>query len=50
MPPDTLEVNIVVEPTHASVVPDKVPALKPALTVTILVAVASAQPPLPVTV
>ena len=43
-------VNVVVPPEQIVCVPDKVPALKPLLTVTVLVAVAFAQPPVPVTV
>ena len=50
VPPPTVEVNVVVNPTHAVVVPFKVPALGTAVIVTVLVSVTSAQPPVPVTV
>ena len=50
VPPDTVDVNVVVPPVHIPVVPLKVPALKAAATVTVLVALTSLQPPLPVTV
>ena len=49
-PPPTVDVNVVLPATQASVVPDKVPALGTAVIVTVLVSVTSAQPPVPVTV
>ena len=49
-PPETVDVKVVVDPTHAVCVPESVPAEGAAVTVTVLVAVASAQPPVPVTV
>ena len=50
VPPLTVEAKVVVVPTHIACVPDKVPADGAAVTVTVLVAVASAQPTVPVTV
>jgi hypothetical protein len=50
VPPPTVELNVVLPAIHASVVPDKVPALGAAVMVTVLVSVASAHPPVPVTV
>lgn len=44
VPPETVELNAVVNPAHTVVVPLKVPVLGPALTVTVLVAVTSEQP------
>ena len=49
-PPDTVEENVVVNPTHTFCVPESVPALGAAVTVTVLVAVAFGHPPVPVTV
>ena len=43
-PPITVELNVVVEPTHTVAVPLKVPVLGVALIVTVLVADASAHP------
>ena len=50
LPPDTVEVNVVVTPTQIACVPLRVPADAGAVTITVLVAVAFAQPPVPVTV
>ena len=47
LPPDTVEVNVVVPPTQIPCVPLRVPADAGAVTVTDLVAVAFAQPPVP---
>ena len=47
LPPDTVEVNVVVPPTQIPCVPLRVPADGVAVTVTDLVAVAFAQPPVP---
>jgi hypothetical protein len=47
LPPDTVEVNVVVPPTQIPCVPLMVPADAGAVTVTDLVAVAFAQPPVP---
>ena len=47
LPPDTVEVNVVVPPTQIPCVPLRVPADGGAVTVTDLVAVAFAQPPVP---
>ena len=44
------DVNVVVPATHIACVPDKVPAFGAAVTVTFLVDVAFAHPPVPVTV
>ena len=49
-PASPFEVNVVVPVEHIACVPDNTPALGNAVTVTVLVAVASAQPPVPVTV
>ena len=49
-PPLTVESKVVVLPTHIACVPVKVPADGAAVIVTVLVAVASAQPPVPVMV
>ena len=49
-PPDTVEANVVVPLEQTVCVPLKVPAVGAAVTVTVLVAVAFAQPPVPVTV
>jgi hypothetical protein len=49
-PPALLELNVVVPLTQTAWVPLKVPAFGAAVTVTVLVAVASEQPPVPVTV
>ncbi|MFM8658825.1 MAG: hypothetical protein ACKOCQ_02670 [Candidatus Nitrosotenuis sp.] len=49
-PPETVEVNVEVAPTQIPCVPDSVPAEGTAVTVTVAVVVALAQPPLPVTV
>ena len=43
-------VNVVVEPEHIACVPLRVPALGAVVTVTVRVAVAFEQPPVPVTV
>ena len=50
LPPGALEVNVVVPLTQIACVPDNVPALGGVLTVTVLVAIASAHPPVPDTV
>jgi hypothetical protein len=50
LPPLTVDANVVVAPTNTVCVPDNVPVVGGAETVTVLVAVASAQPPVPVTV
>ncbi len=50
VPPDTEEEKEVVEPTHTVWVPERVPAFKGAVTVTVLVAFAFGQPFVPVTV
>ena len=47
LPPDTVEVNVVVPPTQITCVPLMVPADAGAVTVTVLVAVAFAHPPVP---
>ena len=49
-PPEEVEENVVVRPTQAVCVPESVPAEGAAVTVTIVFAVASAHPPVPVTV
>ena len=48
-PPDTVEENVVVFPTHADCVPESVPAVGSEFTVIVLVAVAFEQPPVPLT-
>ena len=50
VPPDCVELNVVVPFTQTVCVPLKVPALGGAVTVTVRVAVALEQPPVPVTV
>jgi hypothetical protein len=45
VPPDTVELNVVVPPTHIACVPLKVPALGAALTVTVLVEDAAGHVP-----
>ena len=50
VPPDCVELNVVVELKQMFCVPDNVPATGAAVTVTVLVAVASEQPPEPATV
>ena len=50
VPPKTSLVKAVVPSEHTAGVPLKTPALKGAVTVTIRVAVALSQPPVPVTV
>ena len=49
-PPVTVELNCVVNPVQTFCVPLNVPALGAAVTVTVLVAVALLQPPVPETV
>lgn len=49
-PPETVDVKVVLPPTQIPWVPLRVPALGAVVTVTVRVAVASAQPPVPVTV
>ena len=49
-PPEEVEENVVVRPIQAVCVPESVPAEGAAVTVTIVFAVASAHPPVPVTV
>ena len=50
LPPLTVEANVVVPATQMLCVPLRVPAEAGAVTVTVLVAVALAQPPVPGTV
>ena len=50
LPPDTVEVNVVLPPTQIPCVPLRVPADAGAVTITVLVAVALAQVPVPTTV
>ena len=50
VPPPTVEVNVVEPVEHIACVPLTVPAFGVAVTVTVCVAVAFAQPPEPVTV
>ena len=50
LPPDTVELKVLVPATQIDWVPLSVPAVGAALTVTVLVAVASEHPPVPVTV
>ena len=50
IPPFTVEAKVEVPPIQMAWVPLKVPALGGAVTVTVLVSVALAQPPVPVTV
>ena len=50
VPPVTVELNVEVPPAHIVVVPLIVPAVGVEFTVTVRVAVALAQPPVPVTV
>ena len=50
VPPFTVEERVVVPLEQIAVVPDIVPAEGGAVTVTVLIAVASAHPPVPVTV
>ncbi len=50
VPPVIVELNDEVPPTHIVCVPDKVPAFGGACSVTVTVAVAFEQPPVPVTV
>ena len=50
VPPVWVEENVELPPTQIACVPDRVPALGAAVTVTVLVAVAFGQPPVPVTV
>ena len=50
VPPVLLELNVVVLPTQTAWVPLKVPAFGAAETVIVRVTVASAHPPVPVTV
>lgn len=50
VPAGVVELKVVVKPTHTASVPLKVPAFNPVLIVTVLVAVTSEQPPVPVTV
>jgi hypothetical protein len=49
-PPDDVDVKVVVPATQIACVPLKVPAKGAAVTVTVRVAVAFAQPPVPATV
>jgi hypothetical protein len=49
VPPETVEVKVVEAPTKIFWAPDNVPALGGAVTVTVLVAVASSHPPVPAT-
>ena len=50
VPPAIVDVNVELPPTQMAWVPDKVPALGAAVTVTVLVADALGHPPVPVTV
>ncbi len=50
LPPDCVEVNVVVDPAQTVCVPLKVPAFGGVVTVTVRVAVALEQPPVPATV
>jgi hypothetical protein len=50
VPPVTVELKEVLPDTHTSCVPDNVPAVTGELTVTVLVSVALAHPPVPATV
>ena len=50
LPPLTVEANVVVPATQMLCVPLRIPAEAGAVTVTVLVAVALAQPPVPFTV
>ena len=50
LPPATVELKLVVPPTHIPCVPLKLPPVGVAVTVTVRVEVAFAQPPVPVTV
>lgn len=50
MPPITVEVNVVFPLAHIFCEPDRTPADGAAVTVTILAAVTSEQPPVPVIV
>jgi hypothetical protein len=50
IPPETVDVKVVVPPTHTAWFPLRVPTEVPAVTVTVRVAVAFAQPPVLVTV
>ena len=50
LPPATVELKLVVPPTHIPCVPLKLPPVGAAVTVTVRVEVAFAQPPVPVTV
>ena len=49
-PPETFEESVVVDPTQSACVPEMVPAVGGAVTVTVVVVVALAQPPVPATV
>ena len=46
-PPGTVEVNVVLEPAQMACIPEIVPAEGAAVTVTVAVVVALAQPPVP---
>jgi len=50
VPPATVEENVVVNPTQIVWFPESVPAIGGAVTVTVLVAVTFAHPPVPRTV
>ena len=50
VPPPAVDVRLVVAPAHTIGLPLKTPAIGAAVTVTVLVAVALAQPPVPKTV
>ena len=50
VPPVPVVVSVVVNPVQIAFVPEITPAFGAAVTVTVLVAVAFAQPPVPVTV
>jgi hypothetical protein len=50
VPPAEVDKNVVVSPTQMARFPERVPAIGAAVTVTVLVAVTLAQPPVPKTV
>ena len=50
VPPACVEANVVVPPTQMFWLPERVPAVGGAVTVTVLVAVAFGHPPVPATV
>ena len=48
-PPDTFDESVVVDPTQSACVPEMVPAVGGAVTVTVVVVVTVAHPPVPAT-